>query len=94
MTREEDPHNDNSDESMILSPLYSVILSEAKNLTPHNLRKRGVIASPSLLVILSRRRRISFSLTVNSAWQSPLQQFQARMQYDLLRSCRPCVALG
>ena len=39
MTREEDSRNDNSDESMILSPLYSVILSEAKNLTPYNLRK-------------------------------------------------------
>jgi len=30
-----------------------------------------VIASPSLLVILSRRRRISPPLRVNSAWQSP-----------------------
>jgi len=36
MTREEDSRNDNSDESMILSPLYSVILSAAKNLTARN----------------------------------------------------------
>ena len=56
--------------------ILSFVLSKAKDLR----RKRAyemlpyvlfVIASPSLLVILSRRRRISPPLRVNSARQSP-----------------------
>jgi hypothetical protein len=44
MTREEDPRNDNSGESMILSPLYSVILSEVEESPCSQRQEECVIA--------------------------------------------------